>query len=193
MLYINMAHERLSCTTTRTRPRRNFGAEPRHRRSASPVLRGAGGRGFGGAALGSSLSNLLHRRNYDDAARPDLRGQTEILVTAVARMSEATCGASMVSRSWSIMARMVRYRRDFSLPAAATSSRSLFQTDSRCTLVDNIVAHYAPHFVRRVERPFAIDAIVVLPEHLHAISRYRRATATPAAGGRIQGHLRTLL
>jgi putative transposase len=63
---------------------------------------------------------------------------------------------------------MVRYRRNF-LPGGSYFF-TVTLADRRSTiLVDHIGALRAAFRVAKRERPFLIDAIVVLPEHLHAI------------------------
>jgi putative transposase len=63
---------------------------------------------------------------------------------------------------------MVRYRRNF-VPGG-TFFFTVTVADRRSSvLVDHIVALRAAFRVTRSERPFAIDAIVVLPDHLHTI------------------------
>jgi putative transposase len=63
---------------------------------------------------------------------------------------------------------MVRYRRNF-LPGG-TYFFTVTLSDRRSTaLVDNVAELRDAFRVVRRERPFAIDAIVVLPDHLHAI------------------------
>jgi putative transposase len=63
---------------------------------------------------------------------------------------------------------MVRYRRNF-VPGG-TFFFTVTLADRRSTaLVDHISALRTAFRVTRGERPFAIDAIVVLPDHLHTI------------------------
>ena len=63
---------------------------------------------------------------------------------------------------------MVRYRRNF-VPGA-TYFFTVIVDDRRSTvLVDNISVLRDAFSVARHERPFTIDAIVVLPEHLHVV------------------------
>jgi putative transposase len=63
---------------------------------------------------------------------------------------------------------MVRYRRNF-LPGG-TYFFTVTLADRRSTvLVDRVTELRAAFRAARRERPFAIDAIVVLPNHLHAI------------------------
>ncbi len=63
---------------------------------------------------------------------------------------------------------MVRYRRNF--VSGGTYFFTVTLTDRRSSvLVDQIGALRAAFRVARRERPFAIDAIVILPDHLHAI------------------------
>jgi len=63
---------------------------------------------------------------------------------------------------------MVRYRRNF--VAGGTFFFTVTLADRRsCALVDHIAELRAAFRVTRRERSFAIDAIVILPDHLHAI------------------------
>ena len=63
---------------------------------------------------------------------------------------------------------MVRYRRNF-IPGG-TYFFTVTLADRRSTaLVDYVSALRHAFRLARRERPFAIDAIVILPEHLHAV------------------------
>src|SRR5258708_25472511 len=63
---------------------------------------------------------------------------------------------------------MVRYRRNF-VPGG-TYFFTVTLADRRSTaLVDHISVLRDAFRLARRERPFAIDAIVVLPEHLHVV------------------------
>ena len=63
---------------------------------------------------------------------------------------------------------MVRYRRNF--VAGGTYFFTVTLADRRSSaLVDHIGALRTAFRVARHERPFTIDAIVILPDHLHAI------------------------
>ena len=63
---------------------------------------------------------------------------------------------------------MVRYRRNF-VPGGSYFF-TLTLVDRRSSiLVDHVAALRAAFRRARRERPFAIDAIVVLPDHLHAV------------------------
>jgi putative transposase len=63
---------------------------------------------------------------------------------------------------------MVRYRRNF--VAGGTYFFTVTLVDRRSTaLVDHVGALREAFRVTRRERPFTIDAIVVLPEHLHVL------------------------
>ncbi len=63
---------------------------------------------------------------------------------------------------------MVRYRRNF--VAGGTFFFTVALADRRAsTLVDQVHPLRAAFRLARRERPFAIDAIVVLPEHLHTV------------------------
>ena len=63
---------------------------------------------------------------------------------------------------------MVRYRRNFA--SGGTYFFTVTLADRRSTaLVDHIGALREAFRVTRRERPFAVDAIVILPEHLHVL------------------------
>jgi putative transposase len=63
---------------------------------------------------------------------------------------------------------MVRYRRNF--VAGGTFFFTVTLADRRSTLLVDYVQQLRAAFHRtRCERPFAIDAVVILPDHLHAI------------------------
>jgi putative transposase len=98
---------------------------------------------------------------------------------------------------------MVRYRRNWL--HGGTYFFTLVLADRRSTaLVDNIAALRLAFRATQQERPFTIDAIVVLPDHLHAIftlpqddfdfaGRWRRikghfSTSLLAAGTAIRRH-----
>jgi putative transposase len=63
---------------------------------------------------------------------------------------------------------MVRYRRNF-IPGGTFFFTVTLHDRRSSLLVDHIVALRQAFRVCRQERPFDIDAVVVLPEHLHAI------------------------
>ncbi len=63
---------------------------------------------------------------------------------------------------------MVRYRRNF-IPGGCYFFTVTLADRQSSALVDNIAALRAAFRAARRERPFAIDAIVILPDHLHAI------------------------
>jgi len=63
---------------------------------------------------------------------------------------------------------MVRYRRNFIAGGTYFFTVTLADRTSS-TLVDNVTALRTAFRIARHERPFTIDAIVILPEHLHAI------------------------
>jgi putative transposase len=84
--------------------------------------------------------------------------------------------------------RMVRYRRN------RVQGRTYFFTvtlaDRRSTtLVDHVDALRAAFRQARRERPFTIDAIVILPDHLHAVLTLPQADVDfPGRWRRIKGH-----
>jgi putative transposase len=63
---------------------------------------------------------------------------------------------------------MVRYRRNF-VPGGTFFFTVTLADRRSSTLVDHIASLRAAFRVTRSERPFTIDAVVILPEHLHAI------------------------
>jgi len=98
---------------------------------------------------------------------------------------------------------MVRYRRNFI--ESGTFFFTVTLADRRSTaLIDHVGALRAAFRVARRERPFAIDAVVILPDHLHAVlvlphrdadfsGRWRRikghfSSALIAAGADIKRH-----
>src|SRR4029450_4793115 len=78
---------------------------------------------------------------------------------------------------------MVRYRRNF-VPGGTFFFTVTLADRRSSVLVDHIVALRAAFRVTRSEQPFAIDAIVVLPDHLHTIMTLPPTIATsPVDGG----------
>jgi len=63
---------------------------------------------------------------------------------------------------------MVRYRRNF-VPGGTYFFTVTLADRRSAALVDHIGALRAAFRIARHERPFTIDAVVVLPDHLHAI------------------------
>jgi putative transposase len=63
---------------------------------------------------------------------------------------------------------MVRYRRNFLPGGTFFFTVTLADRHSRA-LVDHVAALRNAFRTTRRERPFVIEAIVVLPDHLHAI------------------------
>ncbi|MGJ4945386.1 REP-associated tyrosine transposase [Bradyrhizobium sp. HKCCYLS1011] len=63
---------------------------------------------------------------------------------------------------------MVRYRRNFVPGGTFFFTVTLFDRNSRI-LVDQIEVLRESFRITRNERPFAIDAIAILPEHLHVL------------------------
>lgn len=83
---------------------------------------------------------------------------------------------------------MVRYRRNFVPGGTYFFTVTLADRRSR-VLVDHVAALRSALRVARQERPFAIDAIVVLPEHLHAIFTLPPGDADfPGRWRRIKGY-----
>jgi len=63
---------------------------------------------------------------------------------------------------------MVRYRRNF-VPGGAFFFTVTLNDRRSSALVDHVALLRAAFRKARTERPFVVDAIVVLPDHLHAI------------------------
>jgi putative transposase len=63
---------------------------------------------------------------------------------------------------------MVRYRRNL-VPGGTFFFTVTLVDRNSSTLVDHIAALGAAFRTAQIERPFTIDAIVVLPEHLHTV------------------------
>jgi putative transposase len=63
---------------------------------------------------------------------------------------------------------MVRYRRNF-VPGGTFFFTVTLADRSSMLLVDHVGMLRAAFDVARCERPFAIDAVVILPDHLHAL------------------------
>ena len=63
---------------------------------------------------------------------------------------------------------MVRYRRNF-VPGGTYFFTVTLADRTSSALVDNVTALRMAFHIARHERPFTIEAIVILPEHLHAI------------------------
>src|SRR5438105_4582454 len=86
---------------------------------------------------------------------------------------------------------MVRYRRN--RIQGGTFFLTLALKDRRSTaLVDHVSVLRASFRVTRQERPFAVDAIVILPDHLHAILTLPEDDADFAGRWRrIKGHFST--
>lgn len=63
---------------------------------------------------------------------------------------------------------MVRYRRNFVPGGTYFFTVTLADRRSRA-LVENVGALRSAFRLARLQRPFAIDAIVILPDHLHSI------------------------
>jgi putative transposase len=83
---------------------------------------------------------------------------------------------------------MVRYRRNF-LPGGTYFFTVTLADRTSSVLVDHIGALRAAFRAGRRERPFTIDAIVILPDHLHAIFTLPNADADfSGRWRRIKGH-----
>jgi putative transposase len=86
---------------------------------------------------------------------------------------------------------MVGYRRN--LVSGGTYFFTVTLADRRSTiLVDHVGALRAAFRQARCERPFALEAIVVLPDHLHAILTLPQADSDfPGRWRRIKGYFST--
>jgi|SRR5436309_3163557 len=88
---------------------------------------------------------------------------------------------------------MVRYRRNRVDGGTYFFTVTLAERRST-TLIDHIGALRAAFRLARQERPFSIDAIVVLPDHLHAILTLPEGDADfTGRWRRIKGHFSTVL
>ncbi|MFC0243498.1 REP-associated tyrosine transposase [Rhodopseudomonas telluris] len=88
---------------------------------------------------------------------------------------------------------MVRYRRD--RLAGPTYFFTVTLADRRSTaLVDHVADLRAAILTARRERPFSLDAVVVLPDHLHAVLTLPPDDADfPGRWRRIKGHFSSAL
>jgi putative transposase len=83
---------------------------------------------------------------------------------------------------------MVRYRRNF-VPGGTYFFTLTLVDRSSSALVDNVSALRNAFRAARNERPFQIDAIVILPDHLHALFTLPPADADfSGRWRRIKGH-----
>jgi putative transposase len=88
---------------------------------------------------------------------------------------------------------MVRYRRNF-VPGGTYFFTVTLEDRRSSALVDHAPALRAAFRTARKERPFAIDAIVILPDHLHAILTLPSGDSDfPGRWRRIKGHFSTSL
>lgn len=88
---------------------------------------------------------------------------------------------------------MVRYRRNRAEGGKFFFTLTLADRQSTC-LVDHVGALRTAFRVTRQERPFAIDAIVILPDHLHTVLTLPPDDADfPGRWRRIKGHFSTRL
>jgi putative transposase len=89
--------------------------------------------------------------------------------------------------------RMVRYRRNF-VPGGTYFFTITLEDRNSAILVEQVAALRMAFRVTRRERPFNVDAIVILPDHLHAILTL--PDGDPDFSGRwrrIKGHFSTHL
>lgn len=83
---------------------------------------------------------------------------------------------------------MVRYRRNF-VPGATYFFTVTLADRRSSALVDHVGALRQAFRICRHERPFSIDAIVVLPDHLHAVVTLPPGDSDfPGRWRRIKGH-----
>jgi putative transposase len=88
---------------------------------------------------------------------------------------------------------MVRYRRNRVEGGTYFFTVTLAERQSTA-LVDHVDALRAAFRAARRERPFTIDAVVILPDHLHAILTLPQGDADfPGRWRRIKGHFSTHL
>src|SRR5262245_56105312 len=100
----------------------------------------------------------------------------------------ATCGFANA-----LYSRMVGYRRN-KLAGGTFFFTVTLDDRGASTLVDYIDLLRQAFHVARSERPFEIDAIVILPEHLHAIFTLPQDDADfPGRWRRIKGHFSSAL
>jgi putative transposase len=82
---------------------------------------------------------------------------------------------------------MVRYRRNF-VPGGTYFFTATLSDRRSTILVDHIAVLRHAFRIARRERPFSIDAIVVLPEHMHVVMTLPSADADyPGRWRRIKG------
>jgi hypothetical protein len=110
------------------------------------------------------MSELGHRRN----SPPLLVGRV-----LVARMERSDRDR---------LPNMVRYRRNF-VPGGTFFFTVTLDDRRSSALVDNVALLRAAFRKTRSERPFAIDAIVILPDHLHVIMTLPPGDSDFPAGG----------
>src|SRR3954452_18052814 len=88
---------------------------------------------------------------------------------------------------------MVRYRRNFIAGGTYFFTVTLADRTSSA-LVDHLTALRLAFRIARRERPFAVDAIVILPDHLHAIFTLPSGDADfSGRWRRIKGHFSSAL
>jgi REP element-mobilizing transposase RayT len=119
--------------------------------------------------------------------RSDMRGNAG----PVARMSGAAVRGPTGFEVWGYHVAMVRYRRN--RVDGGTYFFTVTLADRRSTaMVDHVSSLRTAFRVARQERPFALDAIVILPDHLHAILSLPEGDANFAGRWRrIKGHFST--
>jgi len=76
---------------------------------------------------------------------------------------------------------MVRYRRNY-VPGGTYFFTVALADRRSCLLVEHIGPLRAAFRAARQERPFTIDAVVILPEHLHAIMTLPATPISPGVG-----------
>src|SRR5438046_4061800 len=109
-------------------------------------------------------------------------------------MSAATCGTTVaVLRNLRYDRVMVMYRRNFVPGGTYFFTVTLADRRSK-VLVDHVDHLRSALRAARRERPFTIDAIVILPDHLHAILTLPPDDSDfPGRWRRIKGHFSSAL
>jgi REP element-mobilizing transposase RayT len=106
----------------------------------------------------------------------------------VARMSGAAVRGPTGFEVWGYHVAMVRYRRN--RVDGGTYFFTVTLADRRSTaMVDHVNSLRTAFRVARQERPFALDPVVILPDHLHAILTLPEGDAN-FAGRQISPRLR---
>jgi putative transposase len=113
----------------------------------------------------------------------------------IASLIQATFSGSIELYNvwWGGLPGMVQYRRNF-VPGGTYFFTATLADRRSTALVDHIAALRLAFRGARRARPFAIDAIVILPDHLHAILTLPTNDADfPGRWRRIKGHFSSAL